>query len=347
MQYIYLLFFLIIVPVFFYLSFIISKKINLIDNPDNKRKLHFKPVLLVGGIFFEIIFVIFFIIFFLNYKNILINFPNEKYADFFIIFISISVLFLIGILDDKKNINPLLKLLLVFLTFYFSFYFLSNNFLLKKLIFFSNYIFYLDKFSVIFTSLCFMLLLNASNMMDGINSLASIIFAIWIFIINIFLDVNSFYFFINCILIYALLIFSFINFKNKCFLGDGGCFVVITYIGYLTVYTYNINLEQNLKFLNVESVFLLFLIPGVDMFRLFLVRIFNRKSPFAGDRSHFHHVLSKKYNVSKTLLIYSSLVFIPWLLYYLKTYLLLYLIFAVLIVYFYLLFKINTIYEKN
>ena len=184
-------------------------------------------------------------------------------------------------------------------------------------------------------------------MMDGINSLASIIFAIWIFIINIFLDVNSFYFFINCILIYALLIFSFINFKNKCFLGDGGCFVVITYIGYLTVYSYNINLEQNLKFLNVESIFLLFLIPGVDMFRLFLVRIFNRKSPFAGDRSHFHHFLSKKYNVSKALLIYSSLVFIPWLLYYLKTDLLLYLIFTVLIVYFYLLFKINTIYEKS
>ena len=64
MQYIYLLFFLIIVPIFFYLSFIISKKINLIDNPDNKRKLHFKPVLLVGGIFFEFIFTIFFIIFF-------------------------------------------------------------------------------------------------------------------------------------------------------------------------------------------------------------------------------------------------------------------------------------------
>ena len=64
MQYIHLLFFLIIVPVFFYLSFIISKKINLIDNPDNKRKLHFKPVLLVGGIFFEVLFIIFLLFFF-------------------------------------------------------------------------------------------------------------------------------------------------------------------------------------------------------------------------------------------------------------------------------------------
>jgi UDP-N-acetylmuramyl pentapeptide phosphotransferase/UDP-N-acetylglucosamine-1-phosphate transferase len=87
MQYIYFFFFFITVPVSFYLGFTISKKINLIDNPDNKRKLHFKPVLLVGGIFFEVIFIFFFIFLFLNYKNILLNFPNDKYADFFIIFI--------------------------------------------------------------------------------------------------------------------------------------------------------------------------------------------------------------------------------------------------------------------
>jgi hypothetical protein len=33
------------------------------------------------------------------------------------------------------------------------------------------------------------------------------------------------------------------------------------------------------------------LVPGIDMFRLFMVRIFKNKNPFTADESHIHHVL--------------------------------------------------------
>ena len=184
-------------------------------------------------------------------------------------------------------------------------------------------------------------------MADGINSLVSIIFAIWILFLNIFLSTNDFYFFMNIILIYSLLIFSYLNFKNKCFLGDSGCYVLVTYISFLTVYTYNSNLTQNIKDLNIESIFLLFLVPGMDMFRLFLKRIYKGRNPFRADNNHFHHILRKKFSAGNILIIYSSLIFFPWLCYYLYISLLPYLIIIVLVIYFYLLIPNKEKNEKS
>ena len=44
-------------------------------------------------------------------------------------------------------------------------------------------------------------------------------------------------------------------------------------------------------------------LPGIDMFRLFLVRIKNRKNPFKGDLNHFHHIILKKYSYYKYFLL--------------------------------------------
>ena len=99
-------------------------------------------------------------------------------------------------------------------------------------------------------------------MSDGINSLTSNIFIIWISLISLFLPNDSFYFFINIVLIFSLILFSFLNYKNKCFLGDSGCFVLVCYLSFITVYTYNNHLIYSSEvFLNLESIFLLFLIP--------------------------------------------------------------------------------------
>ena len=53
-----------------------------------------------------------------------------------------------------------------------------------------------------------------------------------------------------------------------------------------------------------EKIFLVLMLPGVDMFRLFLERILNKKNPFKPDRNHFHHLLKKKFDDKKTLIIY-------------------------------------------
>ena len=36
------------------------------------------------------------------------------------------------------------------------------------------------------------------------------------------------------------------------------------------------------------------MVPGVDMFRLFLMRILSKKNPFSPDRNHIHHLLLNK-----------------------------------------------------
>ena len=33
------------------------------------------------------------------------------------------------------------------------------------------------------------------------------------------------------------------------------------------------------------------LVPGFDMFRLFILRILNKKNPFSPDENHVHHIL--------------------------------------------------------
>ena len=40
-----------------------------------------------------------------------------------------------------------------------------------------------------------------------------------------------------------------------------------------------------------EEIFIIMMVPGLDMFRLFIQRLLN-KNPF-GDRNHIHHLLLK------------------------------------------------------
>ena len=58
-----------------------------------------------------------------------------------------------------------------------------------------------------------------------------------------------------------------------------------------------------------------FMIPVIDMLRLFCTRIYNKKNPFKGDRSHLHHILTEKLSINKSLLIYLILILWPNLIY--------------------------------
>ena len=88
------------------------------------------------------------------------------------------------------------------------------------------------------------------------------------------------------------------------------------------------------------------MIPGLDMIRLFITRIFKKKNPFSPDNNHLHHLLLYKYGNLKTLIIYDLLIFIPWLVYIFFISLLPYLILSVLIIYIYLI-SLKYKNEKN
>ena len=107
------------------------------------------------------------------------------------------------------------------------------------------------------------------------------------------------------------LIFIYIlNFKNKLFLGDNGAFLLSGIIGFIFVNKYN----NDPLFFSSDEIFLILMVPGIDMLRLFTVRIINKKNPFKGDLNHMHHLLKKKYkNIIKTNFVLSLFYLIPFL----------------------------------
>ena len=300
------LFLIILILNFFIIFFYkpISKLYNLFDYPDHKRKIHNKPIPLLGGLI--LLLNIFFIILSNYFSPILINFnffgSINNFYYFFIVFISF---FVIGYLDDKHKINANLKLILTSLFIIFLIYY-DENILLKNIKFtFINHVFYLGDLSYFITLVCFLLFINAFNMLDGINGQAAF-YAIFILLILILNNIIS-PFLLSFLIM--LTFFLMLNLKNKIFLGDNGTLPLGFMISYLFLKSYN-NLNE--VFL-ADEIFLIMSIPGYELFRLAIQRLINKKHPFYADNNHIHHLLLKKYKFIYTFFIIQLLLIIPYL----------------------------------
>jgi UDP-GlcNAc:undecaprenyl-phosphate GlcNAc-1-phosphate transferase len=91
-------------------------------------------------------------------------------------------------------------------------------------------------------------------------------------------------------------------------MGDSGTLLLSTLISFLIIKTYN---TENSLF--ADDIFLLMLIPGIDLLRLAILRIFKKKHPFKADNEHIHHYLSSKFSLIKTTIIIQSLIIVPTL----------------------------------
>jgi len=141
-------------------------------------------------------------------------------------------------------------------------------------------------------------------MFDGAN-LQTSIYCIFIFALLFFKTSN----FIYLVVTVSLLSFSLLNYKNLSFLGDSGSMFLGYLIALEIVKNYNVNIINN-----CEEIFIIMFLPGVDMLRLFIMRIFNRQNPFKADDRHIHHLLIKKYNKIKSLIIISTMCVLPFIL---------------------------------
>lgn len=253
---------------------------------------------LTGGIVIFISFVI--SIFFLAISEIDYFFNSAYWIG------AISLIFFIGILDDRFSIKHILRLFIIFLILMLMF--AADNIWVLKNLYFNTYntTFIIEKYPTILTSFFILLLLNSLNMADGINGNSGIIFLIYFFLLfNKANELNFFlYFFIP-----SMLVFLYYNFKNKIYLGDSGVYFLSTFVALYALSSYQIDNSQ----LPCEKIFLIFMIPGLDMFRLFLVRIVNKKNPFTGDLNHLHHLLINRFLLKKTLFIYAFLISWPHL----------------------------------
>ncbi len=283
----------------------ITKFINIFDVADNVRKFHKNNVPLFGGILIIYNLIFFFVLdYFLN-LNLSQEIINKR--EYFTFCIGTIIFFCIGIFDDKYNLSANKKLFLNFFILLFL-TLTDDNLVVKQLnfSFFENPI-YLNNFSYLFTILCVLLFLNAINMFDGIN-LQTATYCIIIFSIFLF---KGIYISLSTIFICVLILFLFYNSLNKIFLGDSGTQVLAFVISYVLIKSYNLNQSFTL-----EEIFVILSLPGLDMFRLFLLRVFNGKNPFSPDRNHIHHLIEKKFKKFKAFIIIQFFILINIILFY-------------------------------
>ena len=303
----YLLVILVTLNIFLFIYHdLISSKINIYDYPGH-RKQHKLKTALFGGFIIFTNFIIISICYFTEFKNLL--FPENYFFNersFYIFIFSAVGFFLIGLYDDKYHLNAYTRLFLsiIIMTLLIT---LDSSLLIEKLKFskISSNIF-LENFSYIFSVFSFMLFINAANMYDGINLQSGIYFIV----IFIYVSLYTSIFLLLSLLIIPLLTYLILNFKNKVFLGDSGVYLVSFIISYSIVKTYNIDLT-----FTADQIFLIMMLPGIELLRLSIIRILNGKNPFSGDRNHLHHYLIDKTNLLNTNLILLFFVAGPLLLY--------------------------------
>jgi len=252
----------------FYFFDYLKKKINIYDYPDQKKKLHKEATALMGGIIF-----LFNLILFLMLNNLSLN-----TLELSILLCSASFL-LIGIFDDKFDLSPYFKFLS--LTIILLAFFIFNEKMIITNFDIYNYDIRLSKnIGIFFSILCILLFVNALNLFDGIN-LQSSLYGLFCLTFLIF---RGLFFEIILIIIISLLLIIYLNYKNKTFMGDSGTLFLGSIISLIVIANYN-----KTNFLTADEIFLLMFLPGMDMLRLFIERIFHGKNPFIGDREHLHH----------------------------------------------------------
>ena len=311
----------------------ISKIVNIFDKPDKHLKKHKSNVPLLGGI---IIIINFFTL------SILLIFSGIPFENFLVskkeyvsIFLLVLCFFLLGLYDDKFKLNPDKKFILSII-FSILALTLNKNLLIENF----NLSFYdksiiLNEFSLFFTLFCIIILINALNFYDGINGQSLIFFIIVFGYLSLHSPLQLFY----LILIFICVFILFLNLKNKVFLGDSGIYLLGSILVILLIYEHNI--FRTIKF--ADEIFLLLILPGVDLLRLTLTRIINGKSAFYGDRNHIHHLLIKKYSLLFSNITLFSVSVIPVILfsYFKLSFFLVFFIFLVIYVFLIQILNLN------
>ncbi len=219
----------------------------------------------------------------------------------FLFFISILI-FLVGLIDDIKDLKPNLKLFLCSLIILI-FLFYESNFLISNLKFsFMDRQVNLGLFSLFFTTFCIVVFINALNMFDGIN-LQVILYSSFIFIVNSFISKN----YLEILLFLPLIItLIFLNYKNKLFLGDNGSLLLGFLISCIFIFNYNNSIISY-----ADTIFIFMMLPGIELIRLAVSRILKKKNPFSADNNHIHHILLRKFKYNTVISINFVAILVP------------------------------------
>jgi len=258
-----------------------SPKLLVDDQFDKPQAFHDSPKSISGGIGIYISFLILFLYLFLSGQSF-----YYEYLSFCTMF------FILGFSDDLNlNIRPNFRLLLmiIFLIFLVA---SSELYIENTGIGYLNRFLEIDIFALFFACLCFLFIVNGSNLIDGYNGLLSIhalIILLNLFFINYFNNNSDLAFIIICGIV-IIAVFLKYNIPNSTvFLGDGGSYLVGTFIAISTIKTSIANPQISPFYFCILLFYLFF-----EVFFSFLRKIIiEKKSPLFPDKKHLHMIIYK------------------------------------------------------
>ena len=228
---------------------------------------------------------------------LLMALPLQQWIVMKYFFVSVTLMFLIGLRDDVLALSPRQKLISQFLPV-FVLVFLDNIMLvsfyglIKESDFPVPVAYIISLFTVI-------IITNAYNLIDGIDGLAGTIgflamffFGAWFYMADL-----SFLSLIALCFAGSLLAFLFFNWQpSSIFMGDTGALTVGLVLSFFAVrfinHNYQLPPDHIAKFnASISTAVCVLIIPIFDTLRVIILRLRGMQSPFHADRNHLHHRL--------------------------------------------------------
>lgn len=273
-----------------------ARKWGIMDHPSPGRKIHRRPIPLLGGV---AVFLAFFaILFFVREELVVGKLQYHHWAGFFL-----GALFLIvgGFLDDKYDLKPSQQVIWPILAILAV---IGGGVGITKI---SNpldgvvhldqlqipvfkgetYVYYFTVLTDIFTLLWLMAMMYTTKLLDGVDGLVTGISAIGGFIIFLFTTTTEYYQPDIAIasLVFAACCLGFLIFNwnpARIFLGEGGSLLLGYILGVLAIISGG----------KIAIAVLILGLPLLDLFWTIIRRMWKGQNPFrTSDRKHLHHRL--------------------------------------------------------
>ena len=285
---------LLILVISFIITYIMIPKLigvirykKLMDNP-NARSSHKNDIPTLGGITFYISLIV--CMFFIQVYDI----ANIGFN----IIAALTILFIAGLKDDlvilsvrAKIFSQLLAITFLLMNTDIHIYSLYGFFGIAKIPLW---------FTIGFSYFTMLSIINAYNLIDGIDGLASMLGILMFSIFGlVFYSLQLYFYFLICVIPIGFLVaFLRYNLSNskKIFMGDTGSMIIGFLIGLLCLRFLSLSPMQLEKIhIQPENLLLLTLaiisVPFIDTLRIVVIRFLNKKSLFKPDRNHVHHIL--------------------------------------------------------
>ncbi len=255
----------------------IAPKIGAVDIPKDNRRMHSKPMPRFGGV----------AIFAGTIAAMTLFLRNEP--GYVGIICGGTLIYLLGVVDDLKNLSPKLKLLGQFVCASVAYaggvkiLFITNHFA-------PGHIFFAGALCYIVTVIWIVGITNTVNLIDGLDGLAAGISLIASCAIAYAAYIHGYYPATAAMLAIAGGAAGFLPYNfhpAKIFMGDGGSL----FLGYMLATVSTVGSVKGSTFIATVVPFLVLGVPIFDMGFAILRRLINHRPIMEADKGHIHHRL--------------------------------------------------------